>query len=186
MNTAKLRRTWLGAGLMALLGAPALAQAYDYNYLEGGYLNRDQPGDDSGLRVQGSFDIASPIAVFAEYADVDHYDQLSIGALYHTPLDRTLDLVLGASFETYDDGHDDDSGFGLRGGLRWTLPQTRLELNPELRYVDYGHDDGLSLRLGALYPLTPALALQGGVQAGDDDRFDIGVRYSFGPQRAYR
>ncbi|MGH8444299.1 MAG: hypothetical protein ACREVL_03480 [Solimonas sp.] len=183
MKTA-VRHTLLKVGVAALLCAPAMAMAYDYSYLEGGYLHRDQGGDDDGFRVAGSFDVLSPIAIFAEYDGVDDYDLLSVGALYHTPINNALDLVLGASFESIDNGHDDDTGFGLRGGVRWMVPRTRLELDPELRYVDYGHDDGLSVRLGAVYPITGALALQGGVQAGDDDRFDIGVRYNFGPQRS--
>jgi len=181
---ANRARAWkLGAA--ALLLAPGLALAHNYNYIEGGYLHRDQAGDEDGFRVGGSFDILSPIAIFGEYADVDRFSQLSIGGLWHTPLTRDIDLNLGASLEQIDHDHGgDDTGFGLRAGIRWAVPNTRLELNPEFRYVniDDDHADGLSLRLGALYALTDRLDLAGGVQGGDDDRFDLGVRYNFGPR----
>ncbi|WP_028079856.1 porin [Solimonas soli] len=186
---ANRARAALKLGVAVLLLAPGLALAHNYNYLEGGYLHRDQAGDEDGFRVAGSFDILSPIAVFAEYGDVDNFSQLSIGGLWHTPLTRDLDLNLGASLEQFDHDHGgDDTGFGLRAGLRWAVPNTRLELNPELRYVDIDNDkaDGVSLRLGALYALTPALDLEGGVQGGEDDRFDVGLRYNFGPRLSGR
>ncbi|SER08022.1 hypothetical protein SAMN04488038_11576 [Solimonas aquatica] len=167
----------------AAVAVPALASAYDYSYVEGGYLNRDQPGDESGVRVAGSFDIAKPVALFAEYDSVDYFDQFSIGGLYHQPFQRGMDLVLGVSLEHVEYDHNSDTGIGLRAGVRWTLPQTKLELNPELRYVSAGDEDGLSLRVGALFPITPKLKLQGGVQFGDDDRFDLGLRYEFNASR---
>lgn len=176
-------RTYLKTGVAALLLAPALASAYSYNYLEGGYLNRDQAGSDSGFRVAGAFDVFDPVALIAEFDHVDSFDQISVGALYHMPLQRGLDLNLGATFENFDYSHGSDSGLGLRAGLRWQLPQTKLELNPELRYVSVGDEDGMSLRVAALYPVAPKLKLQGSVQFGDDDRFDLGVRYEFGPGR---
>jgi hypothetical protein len=188
MNKAT-RSQALKLGAAALLLAPGLALAHNYNYIEGGYLHRDQAGDEDGFRIAGSFDVLSPVAIFAEYGDVDQFSQLTIGGLWHTPLTRDLDLNLGASFEQFDhDNGGDDAGFGLRGGVRWAVPNTRLELNPELRYVNVDHDkaDGVSARLGALYQLTSALDLEGGVQAGDDDRFDLGVRYNFGPRQTGR
>lgn len=184
-RTSLTTRTLLtAAAVTATLALPFGAQAYSYNYLEGGYVNRDQPGDDDGFRAQGMFDVLSPVAIIAEYADVDYFSQLSVGALYHHPLQRGLDLNLGASFEHVDiDGGGDESGFGLRAGLRWMLPNSKLELNPELRHVEIDNFDATSLRVGAVYPLQYEWALTGGAQVGDDDRFDIGLRYNFGPQR---
>ncbi|NGY06957.1 hypothetical protein [Solimonas terrae] len=174
----------LKAGAAALLLAPALAFAHNYNYLEGGYVHRDQAGDEDGFRANGSFDVLSPVAVFGEYDDVGHFEQLSVGGLWHTPLTRNVDLDLGGSYEHYDYNHGgSDSGFGLRGGVRWMVPNTRLELDPGLRYVDLGHGHSdTSARLDGLYQLTAALDLQAAVQSGDDDRFEAGVRYNFGPR----
>lgn len=179
----------LRAALVSAILAPAAAFAHNYNYLEGGYLHRNQAGDEDGFRMNGSFDVLYPIAVFAEYDDVDDFDELSLGGLWHTPLTHTVDLNLGASYEHY--GHDHgggDSGYGLRGGVRWMVPDTALELDPELRYVDIAHDrgDGTSLRLGALYRLTTAFDVQAAVQGGDDDRVEAGLRYNFGPRMTGR
>ena len=179
----KRRPLALAAIAGVLLAGPALAQAHSYNYLEGGYLNRDQPGDEDGFRAAGMFDIASPIAIFGEYADVDYFSQASLGALYHTNLQRGLDLNFGASIEHIDVGDYDDTGFGLRAGLRWILPNTKLELNPELRYVNVDDEDATSMHVGAVFPLAQAWDLAGAVQFGDDDRFELGVRYNFGPRR---
>src|SRR3546814_697483 len=177
----------LKAGIAAMFLVPSFAFAHNYNYLEGGYVHRDQPGDEDGFRVNGSFDVLSPVAIFGEYDDVDHFGQLSLGGLWHTPLTNALDLNAGASYEHFDYRHGDDSGFGLRAGLRWTVPNTRLELDPGIRYVNVGDDnDGTSARLGALYQLTDAFDVQGAVQAGDDDRFEVGVRYNFGPRMTGR
>lgn len=167
----------------ALLLSPVLAQAHSYNYLEGGYVHRDQRGDEDGLRMAGSFDVASPVAVFAEYATVEDFDQLSVGGLFHTPINDELDLNLGASLEdvNYSDGGG-DTGFGLRAGVRWLLPQTPVEMNPELRFVKVDHRELTSLRVAGLYQLGTAVDLETALQAGDDDRLELGVRYNFGPR----
>src|SRR3546814_14413710 len=67
----------LKAGIAAMFLVPSFAFAHNYNYLEGGYVHRDQPGDEDGFRVNGSFDVLSPVAIFGEYDDVDHFGQLS-------------------------------------------------------------------------------------------------------------
>lgn len=181
--TQTFRPLKIGAAAAALMLVPALVQAHNYNYVEGGWVHRDQRGDEDGIRLLGSFDVARPVAIFAEYATVEDFDQLSAGALFHTPINNDFDLVLGASIEdvNYSDGGG-DTGFGLRGGVRWVIPQTRLELNPELRYVDIDPEELVSVRVNALYQLNNAFDIQGAVQGGDDDRFELGVRYNFGPR----
>lgn len=179
-----IRSHLIKAGVATLLLAPAFAYAHDYNYIEGGFVHwDDQPGDDNGYRVKGSLDLLSPIAPFIEYNSIDDVHQLSLGGVFHTPLTQDLDLVLGGSYEHFDNDHGSDaSGYGLRGGVRWTIPNTKLELDPQVRYIDVDHHNGdaTSFRVDALYALTPALDLQGAVQSGDDDRLEVGLRYSFG------
>ncbi len=46
----------------------------------------------------------------------------------------------------------DDSGFGLRGGLRAKF-ERNLEANASLGYVDYGSIDGPVAEIGGLYSL---------------------------------
>jgi hypothetical protein len=175
-NSAKIKNA-LAVAAFSL--TPMLAQAHNYTYLEGGIVNQDQgSNDETGFRIAGSVDLAAPIALFGEYADIDQYNQISAGALYHRSLDRGVDLILGASLENVDVGVDDDTGIGLRGGVRWqAIPN--LELNPEVRYVDVFNEDLVSFRLAGLFSVTKELALQAAAQGGDDDRFELGVRYNF-------
>ncbi|MGB0955788.1 MAG: hypothetical protein ACPGZP_07275 [Panacagrimonas sp.] len=176
------RKTWLAL----LVAVPCAASAHNYSYLEGGLVNQDQGSDDeTGIRIAGSYDLAPPIALFGEYADIDDYEQITAGALFHTALDKQLDLVLGASLENVDVGVDDDTGIGLRGGLRWQ-PINHLEIHPEVRYVDVFDEDSTSVRVAGLFSVTPELDLQVAAQGGDDDRFEVGVRYNFGPRSTGR
>ena len=101
------------------------------------------------------------------------------------PINRDLDWTAGATLEFADAGRDDDTGFGLRGGLRWHFARA-FELNPELRYVDVFDEDGVSLRLAGLFGVTPNLEIQAALQGGDDDRFEAGLRYNFMPAGGYR
>lgn len=178
-----MNKTNLACGVAFCLGAlaPTLVAAHNYTYIEGGFVDLDNEHyDDSGLRIAGSADIAPPIALIGEYADVDRWEQLSAGALFHKPLNRDLDLNLGATLEQLDLGHADDTGYGLRAGLRWRPPTlSGLEFAPEVRYLDVFEEEFASLRIGALFRLAPALDLQGAVQGGDDDRVEVGLRYNF-------
>jgi hypothetical protein len=168
----------------ALLAAwalvPAVAGAADYTYLEGGFIDRHDYGTDGGgVRVAGSFGVPlTPLAVFGEYGGTDDLDQFDVGALFHAPLLPVLDLFGGVSLEHADVHDRSDTGIGARAGVRWrVLPQ--LELAPELRYVDLYHDGQTSVRLNALYRIAPRLDLQGALQAGDDRRFEAGLRFNF-------
>jgi len=166
----------------AVAAAPAAASAFDYSYAEGGYIYRDaydQSG--SGVRLAGSLAVLDNLAAFGELSTNDHLDQFGVGALFHSPLQRNLDFFGGASIEHADNGHDSDTGIGLRAGLRWVaLP--KLELAPEVRYVS-ALDGATSLRLNAVYDIAPHVMVQGAVQVGDDQRFELGLRYDFGGRR---
>ena len=179
MTTKYLRKTLLAAAVLSTL--PVVASAFDYNYVEGGFLHRRNDfSSDNGFRIGGSFNVAPPVAVFGEYGNTNHYDSFSVGGLYHTPINNALDLNLGASLEHASVPHDSDTGFGLRGGVRWNVVPGQWELNPELRYVNILNHDGISARVAALYHVNPNLDVQAGVQAGDEDRAEVGVRYNFG------
>lgn len=174
------------AALAALMLLPLAAQAHNYTYIEGGFLHRnddlDRP-DRDGLRVAGSVDVAAPIALFGEFDHTgDNFDQLGGGVLFHTPVSAVLDVEAGASVEHVDTGPRDDTGFGLRAGVRWQLADARLELSPGVRYVNVLDRSDTSARCGVLFRLSEALDLQGAAQVGDDDRFEVGLRYNFGPR----
>jgi hypothetical protein len=165
--------------LAALLLLPAAVQAHDYTYLEGGFLNRDNGrADDSGLRIAGSADVAPQVALIGEYADTGDFEQFSAGAIFHAPIQRDLDWFAGATIEFADAGPVDDTGFGLRGGVRWRFAKA-FELSPEIRHVELFDSGDTSLRLAGLFRVAPQLDVQAALQGGDDDRFEAGVRYSF-------
>lgn len=168
--------------VVVVLAVPAAAMAgHRYTFLEGGYLNRDEGKiDDSGLRLAGSGAVTHSVALIGEYADTGDFEQLSAGGIFHAPITRDLDWTAGATLEFADTGLNDDTGWGLRGGLRWRFAQA-FELNPEIRYLDVFDDAGVSLRLAGLFSFTPDFAIQAALQGGDDDRFEAGVRYSFAP-----
>ena len=165
--------------LTAALLLPGTAAALDYRYVDGGFVDRDT-STGLGVRMAGSAALTPPLALFGEVVDDDQFTQVSAGALFHTPIDSQLDFNAGGSVEIIDTGAGDDTGLGARMGLRWMVPDTRgLELSPEVRHVVF--DNSITvLRANALYPLTRNLLMQGALQGGDDDRIEIGVRYTFG------
>lgn len=172
-------------GRMAVLATalmlPAMCFAHDYTYLEGGYLSLDNgPNDDSGFYLGASLNIAEPFAIIGEYNDAGNFEQISGGGVFHTPLNEAVDLNVGATFEHVEAGNADDTGFGLRAGIRWWALPGRLEVIPEVRYVDVFEDDATSLRATGLLRVTQMLDLQGMIQGGDDDRYGLGVRFNFG------
>lgn len=179
MNTKYLRKTMIVAATFATL--PAMASSFDYNNIEGGFLHRNNDFESgNGFRIGGSFNIAPQVAVIGEYGNAGDYDNLSVGGLFHTPINGVLDLNLGATLEHASAPHDSDTGFGLRGGVRWNVVPGEWELDPELRYVSILNHDGVSARAAALYHVNPNLDLQAALQGGDEDRAEVGVRYNFG------
>jgi len=185
-----MKNTRASLALIAVsLLLPGIAAAHEYSSVEGGVLDRDDDSD-LGVRMAGSAALAPPLALFGEVVDSGNYSQISAGAMFHAPLDYNVDLNLGGSMEAVDRGRADDTGLGVRAGLRWFVPQTRgLELNPELRQVYVFNDTITSVRGNALFPVTRNFQLQGALQAGDEDRVEFGMRYSFlpgsGSQRSY-
>lgn len=181
-------------GALLVLLFSAAASAHDYSFVEGGFVNQDQGrrsrGDADGFRIAGSLDLGRPLALIGEYVDTGEFGHLSGGLLFHTPLSNVLDLNAGATLEHMDTGRDDDLGVGLRGGVRWlVLPGPRiferLEAAAELRHLFIFSDSLTSLRASALFRIADNLDAQGAVQAGDDDRIEAGLRYTFSGNRGY-
>lgn len=174
-------RTLALAVMAAGLAMPVAAA--DYRFLDGGVVDRD--GSDMGVRLAGSADVTYPVAVFGEVIDAGTYEQLSVGGLYHTPIAQGLDFNVGGSLEAVDAGFEDDTGLGVRAGLRWFVPDTRgLELSPEVRHVRVFDTSITSIRAAALFPVTRRFLMAGALQGGDDDRVELGVRYNFGAPAA--
>jgi hypothetical protein len=163
---------------------PGIATALDYRYVDGGIVDRDA-STRLGVRLAGSAALTPPLAVFGEVVDDDEYTQATAGLMFRAPIGTNLDFNAGGSVEMVDNGAADDTGLGARMGLRWLVPQSRgLELSPEVRHVMVFDQSITSLRANALFPVGRNLLMQGALQGGDDDRVELGLRYSFGPARA--
>jgi hypothetical protein len=176
-----MKRTRALLALLATGLLPGLAAAHSYTYVDGGVMDRNDDAD-LGIRMAGSAGLTPPLALFGEVVDSGNYSQLSAGAMFHAPVNYAVDLNLGGSIENVDTGRNEDTGLGLRLGMRWMVPQARgFELNPELRQVFVFNDTVTSVRGNALFPVTPNFQLQGALQAGDEDRIEFGMRYSFLP-----
>ena len=184
MVRTKIRNTLAAVSTVAALIAAPAASAFNYTYVEGGYGDIDIDGyDDSGFRFAGSFGVHPQVALIGEYADWGDLSQISLGAVFHAPLQKDLDFFAGGTFERVDYsgdfGDDDDTGFGLRAGLRWQIPGLPVQLIPEVRYLDVADDSLTSFRIGGLFTIMPRLDLVAGLQTGDDDRLELGARYNF-------
>ncbi len=178
--TTSIRKT-ITAALLSTVALPGAALAHSYTYIEGGFLDRDNGvTDDSGIRIAGSGQIARQFALIGEYADTGRYEQFSFGGQFFGPIDRDLDWTAGATLESVDIGPRDDTGFGLRAGLRWRFAKA-FEMHPEIRHVDVFDRRDTSLRVAGLFHFDRNLAIQAALQGGDDDRFEAGIRYSFVP-----
>lgn len=169
-----------------LAALPLLATARDYNYLEAGvYAHEDTDATDAvpnrggqpeGYRVAGQLALPTrPWAYFSEYAHTDVLEQWSVGLLYHRPLWFTLDVIAGASVEFED--MTDEQGYGLRAGLRWWPFGPWLELSPEVRHEEL-FQAATSGRMGATLQLRRRLYAEAAAQAGDEERFLLGLRYA--------
>jgi len=178
MKPAHLRVYLAAAAAMSFL--PMVASAFDYNTVEGGYLHRNNDiANEGGFRLAGSFGIAPQVAVFGEYGSTNTYDQITAGGLFHTPINEALDFTAGASLEHFSGGGTNETGFGLRTGVRWNVVPGQWELNPEVRYVRVHGYDQTSGRLGVAYHINRQFDVNTAFQAGDEDRVEAGVRYNF-------
>lgn len=153
------------------------AHAHNYSYIEGGYIERE---DNGGLRLAASLALDPRLAAFGEISDTDPVQTLSAGLMLHQPVNPQVDWTAGLSLETVDVGRRDDTGLGVRAGLRWRVPASPLvELNPEIRHRDVFDRGQTSLRVAALLALSAPWQLQIALQGGDEDSLSAGVRYHF-------
>lgn len=178
MKPAHFRITLATAAALSCL--PMVASAFDYNYVEGGYLHRDNDfADEGGFRIGGSFAIDPQVNLFGEYGSTNAYDQITAGAQFHTPINNELDFTAGGSLEHLSGGGHTSTGFGMRAGVRWNVVPGQWELNPEVRYTHLDGDNLTSARVGASYHINRQFDIQAALQGGDEDRVEAGVRYNF-------
>jgi len=164
------------------IGGNALADGFNYNYVQGSVLgSRVKSGGDSdsgkGWRIEGSISNDQPLFLALSYsrnkysADSDHLEFTNAAALVgaHLSLGPNLDLLGGISYDslkvtphvayTPRDTNASRSGLGLAAGLRGRFGP-KLEWNAGVRYRDMEKIDPIiGITLGGSYQLTPALSV---------------------------
>jgi hypothetical protein len=165
----------------------AVRSAVNYTYV--GIQLVSQKIDDyschqSGLNLNGSFEINSDFFAVGSYTDVDGNrfcgsSTLSVGGGYRTLFDADLSLYATLSFEdTSVDYGDDDSGLVLATGLR-TFFNSKLEGKAEVAYHTQ-YDGSLLLDAGVVYWFHNHLSATGDLSLGtDSNSIAVGLRYNF-------
>ena len=170
-------------GLIALLTSfswGAQAGNFDYNYGQIGY----ETGDYEGLTLTGSFEINKDMFVIARYValtntinvlglnvDLD-FDEMSVGAGYHMPIDKKTDAVFTVSFDSAEVSTvvlgtkitADDTGILLTAGVRHNL-NAKLELAGGIYHVTTNDGD---------------TGIQGEVRYNIDNKMSAGLSYISG------
>lgn len=177
--------------LVLLAGAPgfAAAQDFDYAFVDIGFVDTeidvgpfDLDGD--GFAIAGSYPIADNLFVIGGYSDQD-YDfgvdgsVLNAGIGFNTGLGDNLDFVADISYLDSEVGNQDESGYGIRAGVRGRV-RPDLELEGGLTLVDLDDSD-TGFRGVARYYFSDMFAVSGTLADSDDGTsLTIGVRIEFG------
>ncbi len=184
----------LAAFALALPFAAAAADAPDYTYIQGGYLNVDFDDfnlDGDGFAVGGSYALHKNVHLLADYQSVEldgdaDFSAFSIGGGINYPLRTGFDLVGRLRFidAEIDGPGGDDTGFQLEAGARLMI-NPRLELNGALRHTDVTEalDGTTSVVLGGSFEVIDNLTLGGDLELSDDlTTFFLRARWHFDPR----
>lgn len=180
------------------LSGTALAEDFDYSFIEGSYsqIDFDGVGDGDGLGVAGSYALTDAFHLFGSFesgeVDVDvpdvgsfgvDIDRMRGGVGFNTPLSDQVDLIATAALVSMDlSGVIDDSGYEAGVGLRAMAGQA-IEISGGINYADVGDilDGETSLDAGFLYHFSDAVAVGVGGTWGDEmSMYALNGRFSFG------
>lgn len=171
-----------------LLASPVLTAAagFDYNYIEGGYLNESPSRGSSlsGIFVDGSYALQPNWHLGASYSTAnccgvtDNRFGASLG--YNAPINGKLDFVADIGFIGQNvTGNGTHTGWALDGGLRaWLAPQ--FELDGLVSHSEIRGTTENTLAVRGLYSLNRNWRLFAGFSNNSDENdFILGVRYAF-------
>lgn len=177
-----------------------------YNYVEGGYTKatlEDGNANDfdfDGFSVHASGKVAQNLFLFGDYRYLEsdtrngtklqtNSGRAGLGVIF--PINANFDLNAGggvalAKFDYKGSGagltpdDNDDTGYFLQGIARAkVLPA--LEINGGYRYEKVFKESESVGLIGAVFNFTPALAVIGNYEFGDDtNRYVLGGRFNFG------
>jgi len=184
--------------LLIAFSSLAVAQNFNYSFLEGGYqwFEFDSAGnvEGDGFVVAGSLALSNSFILIGSYeeGELDNFnvdiDSWKVGLGFHSPISSIIDLVVTGSVLNQEvglssGGTNDDEAFDIGLGLRANLSDT-LELNVGLNYVDYddaGDDNVVSA--GIIIDITDDFAVRLGGSWSDDterDQYTISGRLYLG------
>ena len=197
----------VAAALAALpLGAFAAESTLSYNFIEGGYAKATQrDGDSNDFDYDGFYGavsgkVAKNVYLFGDYRQLT--SDTFAGARVRTnsalagigliiPVTKVVDLNVNgggvwqkykyegtaANFTPHD---NDDTGFFVGGGARAQILPL-LEVNGGFRYSKVFDNSETTGLVGAVFSITPALAVTGNYEFGDHfNQYQIGGRFNFG------
>jgi len=161
-------------GLAVLAPAAALADANNFNYLEGRYLNGEieelNDLDVDGWELNGSVELTDQIFITAQFGEVEpdegnfnvELETASLGlgyvfgqtanASYYGTLRYVEQEVAVNNFAS-----TDEDGYAIGFGTRMNLSQ-QAELRLNLDYVDVGDEDTFVPSAQVVYSFTPQVA----------------------------
>lgn len=180
---------------LSALPCAALADGFDYTFVEGGIVNSEIDGadvDGDGFGLSGSFAVGDSMRIIAGYDDVE-YDVgilgdvdgtvITLGAGFNTGLTADLDFVADLSYVDAEVANGvasvDETGYRIGAGVRGRT-SSKLELEAGLMHLDLdGSDTGI--RVGGRYYFSDSFAAGLGLTDIDDNlSWTLGVRAEFG------
>lgn len=172
--------------LMLGVSVSAAAQELSYSYVQAGFQQYDFDDinvDGDGFTFGGSVALNDSWYIVGGYASADldfsvDFNQLSLGAGYHSPLSNNTDwfaelAYVNAEFEGFG-GSADDSGYGVTLGARGMLSPD-FELLGAITHTDLGDGaDGTAISVAGWYNVAGNIAV-GLTASFDDDVTTYGI-----------
>jgi len=186
--TKCMSRTAAMVGLMVLAGSTAFAQAPNYGYIEGGYLNVDPDNfDDSGNAwyAEGSMGLFRNFHVYGRYLSGDYADNVDLslwkfGAGWHGALGEKGDIVADVTWTDQEIENESDDGVGVTAGVRWRFIKW-FEADGFVHWTDYGDAGSTdSYEARAIFDFWRIGIGAAAELSSDDTRYNAFVRFNFG------
>ena len=191
-----MKRTILGAALMAAAMNTAFAGDLSYSYIEAGVADIDVDGVDLsgvGMAISGALNDTVYLSLGYAEAETDDkftafgvtdeftFSQLTLGLGFHTPLAENTDLVgelnIGRAEVEFGGGEVEETARGFSLGLRSRLNQ-HIELSGGANYVDIDDESETTLGASVRAYIVKDLSVALGYSSGDDtDTTSLSLRF---------
>ncbi len=182
-----LRTAVMGAS-MALVSSAVLAQAPNYGYVEGGYLNVNPDnfsGSGDNWYLEGSMGLFKSFHLSARYTNGNYADNVDLAlwnfaAGWHGLLGEKADVVGEVNWTDQKVQGNSDSGVGLTAGVRWR-PIKLFEGDGFVHWTNFndaGSQDSYELR--AIFDIWRLGFGAAATTSSDDKRYNAFVRFNFG------